>query len=191
MSNGFGAAIPKLQPGNPRPYLTAPLPLASSASAEPDAIGTPTSRAQLGTPSECRAAATELTGRGNQCAALDELIAAVHRGESRALVLRGEAGIGKTALLDYLVAAASGLTVIRAVGVEAEMELAYASLHQLVRSLLVCAERVPAPQREALEAVSGLAVGAAPDRFFVGLAVLSLLAEVAGKCPLLCVVDHA
>jgi DNA-binding CsgD family transcriptional regulator len=142
-------------------------------------------------PSECRAAVPELTGRGNECAALDELVAAVRRGESRVLVLRGEAGIGKTALLDYLVAAASGLTVIRAVGVEAEMELAYASLHQLVGALLDCAEHVPAPQREALETVSGLAVGAAPDRFFVGLAVLSLLAEVAGKCPLLCVVDDA
>ena len=107
---------------------------------------------------------------------LDRLIAAVRRGESRALVLRGDAGIGKTALLDYLAAAGSDLTVIRAVGVESEMELAYASLHQLVVSLLERVERIPAPQREALETVFGLGAGPAPDRFLVGLAVLSLLA---------------
>jgi DNA-binding CsgD family transcriptional regulator/tetratricopeptide (TPR) repeat protein len=132
-----------------------------------------------------------LRGRGSERAELDELIAAVRRGESRALVLRGDPGIGKTALLDYLVAAAPDLTVIRAVGVESEMELAYASLHQLVGPLLDRAERLAAPQREALETVFGLGAGAAPDRFLVGLAVLSLLAEVAEERPLLCVVDDA
>jgi len=132
-----------------------------------------------------------LRGRGRECAELAELIAAIRRGESRALVLRGDAGIGKTALLEYLVAEASGVTVIRAVGVESEMELAYASLHQLVASLLDRGERLAGPQRDALETVFGLGAGAAPDRFLVGLAVLSLLADVAEERPLLCVVDDA
>jgi AAA ATPase domain len=132
-----------------------------------------------------------LRGRGRECAQLEELIAAVRRGESRALVLRGDAGIGKTALLEYLAAEASDLTVIRAVGVESEMELAYASLHQLVASLLDRAGRLAVPQRDALETVFGLGTGAAPDRFLVGLAVLSLLAEIAEERPLLCVVDDA
>ena len=104
-------------------------------------------------------------------------------------MLRGEAGIGKSALLEYLVAAASNLTVVRAVGVESEMELAYASLHQLLAPLLDRSERIPGPQREALGIVFGLGAGPAPDRFLVGLAVLSLLAEVAEERPLLCVVD--
>ena len=132
-----------------------------------------------------------MIGRRRERRFLDELIAAVRGGESRALVLRGEAGIGKTALLEYTTAAASDLAVVRAVGVESEMELAYASLHQLVAPLLDRAERLPAPQREALEIVFGLGVGAAPDRFLVGLAALSLLAEVAEERPLLCVIDDA
>ena len=107
------------------------------------------------------------------------------------MVLRGEAGIGKTALLEYLLAAASDLLVVRAAGVESEMELAYASLHQLCGPLLDRLERIPAPQRQALEIVFGLSAGAAPDRFVVGLAVLSLLSEVAEKQPVLCVVDDA
>jgi DNA-binding CsgD family transcriptional regulator/tetratricopeptide (TPR) repeat protein len=107
------------------------------------------------------------------------------------LVLRGEAGIGKTALLEYLLDSPSDLTVVRAVGVESEMELAYASLHQLCTSLLDRLERLPAPQRRALEIVFGLSGGAAPDRFLVGLAVLSLLSEVAEERPLLCLVDDA
>ena len=105
--------------------------------------------------------------------------------------MRGEAGIGKTALLEYLVESASDLTVVRAVGVESEMELAYAGLHQLCAPLLDRLERLPAPQRQALEIVFGLSAGAAPDRFLVGLAVLSLLSEVAEERPLLCVVDDA
>ena len=83
-------------------------------------------------------------------------------------MLRGEAGIGKTALLEYLVASASDLTVVRAVGVESEMELAYAGLHQLCGTILDRLERLPAPQRHALEIVFGLSAGAAPDRFLVG-----------------------
>jgi DNA-binding CsgD family transcriptional regulator len=122
---------------------------------------------------------------------LDGLVSAVRQGESRSLVLRGEPGIGKTALLEYLVESASDLNVVRAAGVESEMELAYASLHQLCAPLLDRLPRLPAPQRQALEIVFGVSPGAPPDRFIVGLAVLSLLAEAADERPLLCVVDDA
>ncbi len=107
------------------------------------------------------------------------------------LVVRGEAGIGKSALLAYLVGAASDLTVVQAIGVESEMELAFASLHQFCAPMLDRLERLPAPQREALKIVFGLTQGPAPDRFLVGLAVLSLVSETAGERPLLCVVDDA
>ena len=132
-----------------------------------------------------------LLGRTRECAQLDALVADIRRGESRSLVLRGEPGIGKTALLDYLIAAASDLRTVRAAGVESEMELAYAGLHQLCLPLLDRLERIPAPQRQALEIVFGLSAGAAPDRFLVAMAVLSLVSEVAEARPLLCVVDDA
>jgi DNA-binding CsgD family transcriptional regulator len=132
-----------------------------------------------------------LRGRTDECAFLDEFVAAIRRGESRSLVVRGEAGIGKTALLDYLIASASELKVARAVGVESEMELAYASLHRLCAPLLDRLQSLPAPQRQALEIVFGMSDGPAPDRFLVGLGVLSLVSEVAGERPLLCVVDDA
>ena len=132
-----------------------------------------------------------LRGRASECALLDTVIDAVRRGEGRSLVVRGEAGIGKTALLEYLVRSASDLTVLRAVGVESEMELAYASLHQLCASLLDRLDRLPTPQRRALEIAYGLSAGGAPDRFLVGLAVLSLLSEAADERPILCLVDDA
>jgi pimeloyl-ACP methyl ester carboxylesterase len=132
-----------------------------------------------------------LRGRTGECALLDDLVSAIRRGESRSVLLRGEAGIGKTALLEYLVASASDLRVVRAVGVESEMELAFASLHQLCAPLLGRIEELPAPQRRALETVFGLSDGVAPDRFLVGLAVLSLFAAEAEQRPLLCVVDDA
>jgi DNA-binding NarL/FixJ family response regulator len=132
-----------------------------------------------------------LEGRAEECAMLDAVVAAIRRGESRSLVLRGEAGIGKTALLEYLLEAASETTVVRAAGVEAEMQLAFASLHQLCGPLLDRLERLPAPQRQALEIVFGQRDGAPPDRFLVGLAVLSLFSEAADERPLLCVVDDA
>jgi DNA-binding CsgD family transcriptional regulator len=119
------------------------------------------------------------------------LVSAIGRGESRSLVLRGEAGIGKTALLEYLIASAPDATVVRAVGVQSDMELAFASLHQLCGPLLDRLEGLPAPQRQAMEIVFGLTAGEAPDRFVVGLAVLSLFSEVAEQRPLLCVVDDA
>src|SRR5215208_409930 len=132
-----------------------------------------------------------LRGRASECALLDDLVSAIRRCESRSLVLRGEAGIGKTALLEYLIASASDLTVVRAVGVQSDMELAFASLHQLCGPLLDRLEGLPSPQRQAMEIVFGLSAGDAPDRFLVGLAVLSLFAEAAEQRPLLCVVDDA
>src|SRR4051794_22673772 len=134
---------------------------------------------------------TRLWGREREQALLHETLSSIRRSESRTLVLRGEAGIGKTALLEYLIASASDLTVARATGVESEMELAYASLHQLCAPMLDHLERLPAPQRDALRIVFGLSAGPAPDRFMVGLAVLSLVSDVAEQRPLLCVVDDA
>jgi DNA-binding CsgD family transcriptional regulator/tetratricopeptide (TPR) repeat protein len=134
---------------------------------------------------------TSLRGRSGECALLDDVVSAIRRGESRSLVVRGEAGIGKTALLEYMIGSASDLTVVRATGVESEMELAYASLHQLCAPMLDRLGVLPAPQRRALEIVFGLADGAAPDRFLVGLGVLSLLSHVADRRALLCVVDDA
>ena len=122
---------------------------------------------------------------------LDELVRAIRRGESRSLLLRGEAGIGKTALVEYLIESASDLRVLRALGVESEMELAYASVQQLCAPLLGGLARLPAPQREALEIAFGLSDGPVPNRFLVGLGVLSLLSEVAEERPLVCVVDDA
>ena len=122
---------------------------------------------------------------------LDELLSAVRRGESRSLVLRGEAGIGKTALLDYLIATAPDVQVARAGGVESEMELAYASLHQLCAPFLNGIASLPPPQRHALEVVFGFSTGDAPDRFLVGLAALTLLSEAAADRPVLCIVDDA
>jgi DNA-binding CsgD family transcriptional regulator len=134
---------------------------------------------------------TSLLGRDSERRLLRALAGDVRRGCSRSLVVRGEPGIGKTALLAYLVGSASDLTVVRANGVESEMELPYASLHQLCASLLDRLERLPTPQRQALEIVFGLSPGPAPDRFIVGLGVLTLLSEVAEERPLLCVIDDA
>ncbi|TMM18141.1 MAG: LuxR family transcriptional regulator, partial [Actinobacteria bacterium] len=123
--------------------------------------------------------------------ALDRLLEGVRVGEGRVLVIRGEAGVGKSALLDYLTERASDCRVAHAAGSEYEAELAYAGLHQLCASMLELRERLPAPQREALETAFGLAVNPPPDRFVVGLALLGLLSEVAEKQPLVCVVDDA
>ena len=122
---------------------------------------------------------------------LDQLLAAVRGGESRALVLQGEAGVGKTALLEYLSGRASdaGCQVVSAAGVQSEMELAFASLHQLCASLLDRVDVIPKPQQAALLTTFGLTSGPVPDRFLVGLAVLSLLSEVAADAPLVCRID--
>ena len=132
-----------------------------------------------------------LRGRGSECELLDGVVSAIERGESRSLVLVGEAGIGKTALLAHLLSRAGEMTVLRAAGIESEMELAFATLHQLCGPRLDRLEGLPEPQVEALEVVFGARAGAPPDRFLVGLAVLSLLSELAEERPLLCVVDDA
>jgi len=140
-------------------------------------------------PSSLRGRTTELRGRGRECDLLDQLLDAVREGAGRVLVVQGEPGVGKTALLDYLVEHASGCRVARAAGVQSEMELAYAGLHQLCAPMLDRLQRLPGPQRAALRTAFGLSSGLAPDRFLVGLAVLSLLSEVAEEHPLICLVD--
>src|SRR4249919_1367445 len=132
-----------------------------------------------------------LLDRGRERDVLDQLVAGVRAGQGRVLVLRGEAGVGKTALLRHLSTAAEGCRIARAAGVESEMELAYAGLHALCAPMLGRLERLPSPQRDALSTAFGLSAGAPPDRFLVGLAVLSLLADAAEEQPLVCIVDDA
>ena len=136
-------------------------------------------------------AARELRGRRTECARLDRLVAGVHAGQGQVLIVRGEAGIGKSALLDYLAGRADGFRVARAAGVESEMELPFAGLHQLCAPMLDLSQRLPPPQREALAVAFGLEFGGPPDRFLVGAAVLNLLAEASDRTPLLCVIDDA
>jgi DNA-binding CsgD family transcriptional regulator/tetratricopeptide (TPR) repeat protein len=133
--------------------------------------------------------AAGLTGRLSERGVLDQFIAGVRAGEGRALVVRGEPGVGKTVLLDYLAGRASGCRVARSAGVQSEMELAFAGLHQLCVPMLDHAESLPGPQRDALWTALGLSAGPVPDRFLVGLAVLGLLSETAGERPLVCMVD--
>jgi DNA-binding CsgD family transcriptional regulator len=132
-----------------------------------------------------------LLGRRSECEVLDRLVAGVRAGQSRVLVVRGEAGVGKTALLEHLSASATGLRIARAAGVESEMELPFAGLHALCAPMLGHVRRLPDPQRAALSTAFGLDAGPPPDRFMVGLAVLSLLADVAEEQPLICIVDDA
>ena len=132
-----------------------------------------------------------LVDRQRERQALDGLMGDLRSGRGRALVVRGEAGVGKSALLEYAAGAAADMRVARAVGVESEMELAFAGVHQLCAPLLGRLERLPAPQRDALGIAFGLRGGGAPDRFLVGLAVLTLLSEAAEDRPLLCLVDDA
>lgn len=132
-----------------------------------------------------------LLGRRSECAVLDEVVAAVRRGEGRTLVVHGAAGVGKTALLEYALESGTDLRVLRAAGVESEMELPFAVLHQLCAPVLDGLERLPAPQREALSVAFGRSAGAPPDRFMVGLAVLSLVSEIAEEYPVLCAVDDS
>ena len=132
-----------------------------------------------------------LRGRRAEREALDRLFAAVRTGRSQVLVLDGEPGIGKTALLEYAVDQAADFRIARAAGIESEMELPYAALHQLCLPILDRLERLPRPQGDALATAFGLAGGGEPQRFLVGLATLSLLSDVAEDRPLLCVVDDA
>ncbi len=130
-------------------------------------------------------------GRTSEREGLDGLLARVREGESEVLVIRGEAGIGKTALLRYVARQASGFRVAELTGVEAEMELPFAGIHQLCAPMFGRLDALPPPQRSALSVALGLAAGEAPDRFLVGLAVLNLLAAVAEERPLLCLIDDA
>ncbi|HET7427612.1 MAG TPA: ATP-binding protein, partial [Gemmatimonadales bacterium] len=132
-----------------------------------------------------------LHGRAAECGALDQLLSNVRTGQSQALVVRGEPGIGKSALLEYVVQNASECRVTRVSGLQYEMELAYAGVHQLCAPIMEYRERLPDPQRRALETAFGLSTNPAPDRFIVGLAVLNLLSEAAEGQPLVCVMDDA
>jgi hypothetical protein len=134
---------------------------------------------------------TRLRGRASECETLRGLISAVQSGIGQVLVLRGEAGVGKTALLDYVSQLAQGFRCIQVAGVQSDMELAFAGLQQLCAPLLNDLDELPEPQREALNVAFGRGVGATPDRFLVGLAVLSLIAAAANEQPLLCIVDDA
>ena len=130
-----------------------------------------------------------LVDRHAERAVLDRLVEAVRAGESRALVVRGEPGVGKSALLEYLAERAGSCRVYRVVGVQSEMELAFAGLHLLCRPLLGRLEVLPGPQHQALTTAFGMSAAPAPDRFLVGLAVLGLLSDAAAERPVICLVD--
>src|SRR5829696_647194 len=132
-----------------------------------------------------------LLGRADERELLDRLLENVRAGQSAVLVVRGEAGVGKTALLHYCARQAAGFRVARIAGVESEMELPFAGLHQLCAPMLGRLGALPEPQQAALGVALGMSSGAAPDRFLVALAALSLLSEVAAERPLLCLVDDA
>jgi DNA-binding CsgD family transcriptional regulator len=134
---------------------------------------------------------TALLGRRDELETLDRLLEAARGGRSGVLVVRGEPGIGKTALLDHSIESAAGFAITRAAGIEWEMELPFAGLQQLCAPMLDRLERLPPPQRDALAVAFGLTAADAPDRFLVGLAVLSLVSAEADSRPLLCVVDDA
>src|SRR5215471_21436801 len=163
------------------PYCTRGLP----------GLAPPVSRIVRGSFSQALRVLMNLLGRRAECEAIDGLLTDVLAGRSRVAVLRGEAGIGKSALLGYLSDRVAGWRVVSAVGVESEMELAYSGLHQLCAPLLDHLDELPPPQRDALATVFGLSAGPAPDRFLVGLAALTLVAQAAEQQPLACIIDDA
>ena len=132
-----------------------------------------------------------LLGRADERAALERLLASVHGGRSEVLIVRGDAGIGKTALLDHLSRLGDGLTVVRLGGAEAEANLPFAAIQRLAHSAGAIQDSLPAPQRAALSVAIGIAAGPPPDRFLIGLAVLALLEGLAHDRPLLLLVDDA
>jgi hypothetical protein len=132
-----------------------------------------------------------LLGREAEQQVVDQLLQSARTGRSAILVLRGEPGIGKTALLDYAEASAAGMTVLRSVGIEAEHELPFAGLHQLVRPCLGLMDRLPPPQATALHGAFGLTFEPVENPFLVSLGLLTLLAEVSEDAPLLCLIDDA
>ncbi|MGA9160251.1 MAG: ATP-binding protein [Actinomycetota bacterium] len=131
-----------------------------------------------------------LRGRQAECAVLDELLEAARAGQGGALVVRGDPGVGKTALLDFAAGSAGDFRVVRVSGIESEMELAFAGLHQLCAPMLDGLERLPDPQRDALRGAFGLS-DAGATRFVVALAALGLLSDAAEERPLLYIVDDA
>jgi hypothetical protein len=153
-----------------------------ATAAPPEAAASPPAVAAL-------ALERRLRGRRGECETLDRLVASLRAGQSPSLVVRGEAGAGKTALLEYLIERASGCRIARVAGTESETGLAFAGLHQLCAPFLDRLERLPGPQRDALGMAFSLRDGDAPDRFVVGMAVLSLLCDVAADRPLVCVAD--
>jgi len=162
-----------------------------SADAQSSDRGAARRRPASANPRRMRDRVTTLTDRHTERDALDRLVETVRAGESGVLVVRGDPGVGKTMLLEHLAgrASGSGCRVARAAGVQSEMELAFAGLHQLCAPMLNRAERLPEPQRDALRTAFGIASGPPPDRFLVGLAVLSLLSGAAGERPLICLID--
>jgi predicted ATPase len=132
-----------------------------------------------------------LIGRRRERDVLERLLAAARRGQGGTLLVLGQAGVGKTALLECTIGTARGFRVARAIGVESEMELPFSALQQLCAPMLDRLETLPGPQRGALGVAFGLSAGDAPNRFLVGLAVLGLLSELSAEQPLLCVVDDA
>ena len=131
----------------------------------------------------------DLIDRGAERRLLDGVLRDARSGQSRVLVLHGDPGVGKSALLEYAAEQASGCRLVRAAGVESEMELAYAALHQLCSPMLDRLDRLPAPQRDVLSTAFGLSAGPPPDRFLIGLATLTMLSDVAEDQPLVCLVD--
>jgi predicted ATPase len=132
-----------------------------------------------------------LIGRSPETTRIGAMLAEARHGRSAALVIRGEPGVGKSALLGYAAGAASGMRVLRCAGIESEAELAFAALHAVLRPGLGSLDALPVPQSAALRGVFGLAEAAAGDRFLVGLAALSVLSELAADGPVLCLVDDA
>jgi predicted ATPase len=135
--------------------------------------------------------AAELRGRRAECGVLDRLAEDVRAGDSRTLVIHGEPGIGKTALLEYLASRVPDGRVLTSAGVQSEQELAFGALHQVCRPLLGRMEALPAPQRNALRITFGFSQGPPPDPFLVGLAILGLLSRAAAERPLVCLIDDA
>src|SRR5690606_25253977 len=132
-----------------------------------------------------------LHGRAAEIATLRDVMSTARAGSSRVLVLHGEAGVGKTALLGQLLGDAAGMRCVQVAGVESDMELAYAGLHQLCAPLLDRLDDLPSPQRDVLNVAFGRGAGPAPGRFLVGLAVLNRLAAAGADQPLLCVIGDA
>jgi DNA-binding CsgD family transcriptional regulator len=149
----------------------------------------------MGSPSHVltltKSPAAQLLGREREREVLGRLLGAALGGDGGVLVVHGEPGVGKTALLDWTVAEGRQLQVLRAIGVEGEMELPFAALEQLCSPVLDRSECLPDPQRDALSVAFGLSAGQAPSPFLVGLAALGLLSEASQKRPLLCVVDDS